>query len=310
MRPPAPNFPPPPVRALQVLEAHIVAALGKATRHLVLIGDHQQLRPSTAVYRLAKQFALDVSLFERLVRAGVDHVTLRTQRRMRPEVSALVHHIYPALQDHAVTLERPRVAGVLEPVFFVQHARHEDSVGEARSRVNTHEATFLAALASWLLRCGHSPEALVVLTPYCGQLVALRAAFREAGGCLCEVPLRSVDEYQGEEADIVLLSLVRSNADGSIGFLGVDNRVCVALSRARIGLYIVGNGALLRAKRPLWESVLRTLEAAGQTGPFLPLDALRASSGKPALAAAAEDFDDLQPAHSALPPAAIVGDAD
>ena len=62
--------------AAEVLEAHIVAALSPATKHLVLIGDHEQLRPSTAVYRLSTQYNLDVSLFERLVRNGIEQVTV------------------------------------------------------------------------------------------------------------------------------------------------------------------------------------------------------------------------------------------
>lgn len=261
----------------------------------MLIGDHQQLRPATSVHRLAVQFGLDVSLFERLLTRGVSHVTLRTQRRMRPEISALLAHIYPALQDHESTLSRGGVRGVRKPVFFVQHALHEGKAGEARSRVNGHEASFLAALAAWLVACGHLAESITVLTPYCGQLLALRNAFAQRGPMLGGCVLRSVDQYQGEENELVLLSLVRSNAEGSIGFLGVDNRVCVALSRARLGLYVVGNGALLRSKRPLWASVLSTLEEGDSTGAFLPLDATRPGTGKLALVACADDFEGLEP---------------
>lgn len=272
-----------------------MAALSPATRHLVLIGDHQQLRPATSVHRLAVQFGLDVSLFERLLTRGVSHVSLRSQRRMRPEISRLLGHIYPSLHDHASTHGRPPVRGVRCPVYFVQHALHEGRAGEARSRVNAHEASFLAALAAWLVGCGHAAESLTVLTPYCGQLLALRHAFGLRGAALGGCMLRSVDQYQGEENELVLLSLVRSNAEGSIGFLGVDNRVCVALSRARLGLFVIGNGALLRSKRPLWASVLSRLEESGQTGAYLPLDALRPETGKPALVACADDFEGLEP---------------
>lgn len=55
------------------------------------------------------------------------------------------------------------------------------------------------------------------------------------------VRVQTVDNYQGEENDIIILSLVRSNMQGKIGFIGIDNRICVALSRARIGLYVFGN---------------------------------------------------------------------
>jgi superfamily I DNA and/or RNA helicase len=57
---------------------------------------------------------------------------------------------------------------------------------------------------------------------------------------LSEVRITVVDNFQGEENDIILLSLVRSNKEARIGFLKIENRVCVALSRAKMGLYIIG----------------------------------------------------------------------
>lgn len=60
-----------------------------------------------------------------------------------------------------------------------------------------------------------------------------------------EVEVVTVDNYQGEENDIILLSLVRNNIEDDIGFLKVSNRVCVALSRARLGLYIFGSAKCL-----------------------------------------------------------------
>jgi superfamily I DNA and/or RNA helicase len=66
-----------------------------------LSGDHQQLKPSPTVYKLAKDFNLDVSLFERMLKNGVPYERLRTQHRMRPEVSCLLKpHIYEDLEDH------------------------------------------------------------------------------------------------------------------------------------------------------------------------------------------------------------------
>jgi superfamily I DNA and/or RNA helicase len=58
---------------------------------------------------------------------------------------------------------------------------------------------------------------------------------------LVAVRVTSVDNYQGEENDVIILSLVRNNRGGNVGFLSTDNRVCVALSRARNGLFIFGN---------------------------------------------------------------------
>ena len=58
--------------AAEILEAHVIASMPKTTQHLILIGDHQQLKPSTTVYELAKHFYLDVSLFERMVKIVVN----------------------------------------------------------------------------------------------------------------------------------------------------------------------------------------------------------------------------------------------
>lgn len=64
-----------------------------------------------------------------------------------------------------------------------------------------------------------------------------------------------VDEYQGEENDIIILSLVRSNQGGNVGFLKIGNRICVALSRARIGLYVIGNMTILAQSCALWRKI-------------------------------------------------------
>lgn len=85
----------------------------------------------------------------------------------------------------------------------------------------------------------------------------LNKEFRKASSA--HVKITSVDNFQGEEADIILLSLVRSNPQGDIGFLKVSNRVCVALSRAKIGFYMIGNASLMTRKSKLWMSVMEIL---------------------------------------------------
>lgn len=80
-----------------------------------------------------------------------------------------------------------------------------------------------------------------------------------------------MDGYQGEENEIVLLSLVRSNNSNSVGFLKNNNRVCVALSRARLGFYIAGNLNLLARHSVLWQKVktyLSNLNALGKSVRF------------------------------------------
>jgi hypothetical protein len=66
----------------------------------------------------------------------------------------------------------------------------------------------------------------------------------------------AVDNFQGEENDIILLSLVRSNPQNRIGYLSEANRICVALSRAKKGLYVIGNFEQLKTKSKLWEKIV------------------------------------------------------
>ena len=164
--------------AAAVLEAHIASVLTPATQHLILIGDHQQLRPAVTEYTLAQCNALDVSLFERLVVAGAPHVTLSSQRRMHPEIAELITPtIYPTLASDPSTLTRPSPRGMFHRVFFWDHAVNEDGAngdGSPVTKVNSHEAVLAVHLAQYLLLQGYAAKQLVLLTMYQGQVVALR----------------------------------------------------------------------------------------------------------------------------------------
>lgn len=74
-----------------------------------------------------------------------------------------------------------------------------------------------------------------------------------------EIRVTTVDNYQGEESDIVIASFVRSNEDQKIGFLSKDNRICVALSRAKKGFYCVGNIAMLAQASQTWRNISEVL---------------------------------------------------
>jgi len=108
-----------------------------------------------------------------------------------------------------------------------------------------------------------------VLTMYTGQMFLLRRLMPRP---LFEgVRITPVDNFQGEENDIILLSLVRSNELGKIGFLQTHNRVCVALSRARKGLYVIGNMDQMADASSLWNSIIKDLKANSQLVDALPL---------------------------------------
>ncbi|XP_017560739.2 NFX1-type zinc finger-containing protein 1 isoform X2 [Pygocentrus nattereri] len=255
--------------AAEVLEAHTITTLSQDCQHLILIGDHQQLRPSATVYELAKNFNLEVSMFERLVTMDFPFVRLNYQHRMRPDIARLLTpHIYSELENHSSVLEYENIKGISTNLFFMDHKHLEEEIKDGRSHQNLHEAHFVVALCRYLLCQEYQPSQITILTTYTGQLYCLRKLMpsKEFTG----VKVHVVDKYQGEENDIVILSLVRSNLVGKVGFLQIPNRVCVALSRAKKGLYCLGNMELF-SKVKLWSNILHTLREKGQVGRALTL---------------------------------------
>ena len=245
--------------AAEVLEAHVIATLTPHVQHLILIGDHQQLRPSCAEYKLAQQANLEVSLFERLVKNNVEHVTLQQQHRMRPEISELISPIYPALIDHEVVKGYEVLYGVRENIFFIDHNIPEDNAdSDNTTKTHKYEASYLAHLANYLVNRGYGANEITILTFYQGQKFCILDQLRRIG---IRLRVSTVDKYQGEENRVVLFSVVRSNKQNNIGHCKIDNRVCVALSRAKEGLVMIGNAESLRraskgTSSKLWNKVL------------------------------------------------------
>ena len=279
--------------AAEVLEAHIITSLTKGTQHLILIGDHKQLRPNPTVYALAREYNLDVSLFERMVNSGMHCHQLNTQHRMRPEIARLMQFIYEDLQDHESVHDYEDVRGVTKNIYFIDHRFPEDKSeinDKLKSHSNKHEAKYIAALCEYFILQGYDPHKITVLTMYTGQLLTLKKTMPKAK--FEGVRVTAVDNFQGEENDIILLSLVRSNSTKKIGFLAVRNRVCVALSRARKGLYCIGNFALLAEKSELWRRVVKAMKEQDAIGTSLEL----VCSNHPDRVIHAKDVDDFSKA--------------
>ncbi|CAO3565268.1 unnamed protein product [Mortierella alpina] len=315
----------------EVLESHILAALSPSTQHLILIGDHEQLRPQIECYHLSSDSKngeyhnLDRSLFERLVRArrnAVPASELTIQRRMRPEISSLIRNaIYPRLVDGEKVLAYPDVAGMGSNLFFMDHTHPEDSKDQygMQSFTNSFEVKMVEALAQYLIRNGYDkPGDIAILTPYLGQLSRLRDHLRNKFELLIDerdqeqldqneldnaeqsgskdggreglninqhatvgvkkvsmnshITLRTIDNYQGEEAKIVIISLVRNagaqanlSSYNTIGFLKSPNRANVLLSRAKHGMFLLGNAGLMRQeKNGIWPKVIEELDRNGR----------------------------------------------
>lgn len=250
--------------AAETLEAPVAATCVPSIQQLILVGDHQQLRPHCHVKALENEpYYLNISLFERMVNNNIDFDTLVKQRRMIPEIRRLLSPIYgTVIQDHSsVTnpINRPNVPGMGGiNSFFFSH-QWQETRDDQMSCVNTDEADMIANFVEYLVYNGVETEDITILTFYNGQRKRILGTLRQ----LITLDNRhfnvvTVDSYQGEENKIVILSLVRSNDKNQIGFLGVNNRVCVALSRAQCGFYMFGNGMLL-FKSKTWEKVIKII---------------------------------------------------
>ncbi|KAI1756232.1 hypothetical protein F4782DRAFT_550119 [Xylaria castorea] len=302
----------------EVLESHILTALLPSLEHVILIGDHLQLRPQVANYELSinnplgEPYSLDVSLLERLVKPThltqpkLAFDTLTVQRRMHPSISRLIREtIYADLEDATHVSDYPEVVGMRKRLFWFDHSKPESKLDPTQplstSYTNDFEVDMVSAMVSHLVRQGiYAHDQIAVLTPYLGQLHKLRKRLRNSfeivlgdrdineldkqgleldtenipeiekkslGECLT---LATVDNFQGEEADVVVISLVRSNPDGRCGFLKTSNRINVLLSRAKHGMYIFGNAATY-SRVQIWSDVIGMLKSKGNFGTKLPL---------------------------------------
>lgn len=233
--------------AAEIVEAPVAVACVESLQHLILVGDHKQLQGSCTQKDLeGDPFYLNVSMFERLVNNGIPYKALTKQRRMNPEIRRLLTPIYGELEDHEIVKTRENIPGMGGTnSFFFTHSWRE-TTDDSMSKCNNNEAEMIAGFFSYLFLNGVGADQITVLTFYNGQRKKILTQLRRQPhltGCYFNV--KTVDSYQGEENEVVILSLVRNNARGNIGFLAISNRVCVALSRAKRGFYIFGSATLL-----------------------------------------------------------------
>lgn len=254
--------------AAETLEAPVAVTCIPSLQHLILVGDHQQLRPHTHVKSHEdKPYYLNISLFERMVNNNIQYNVLIKQRRMIPEIRRLLYPIYKnRIKDHASVKDpehRPNVPGMggVNSFFFTHQWREQRD--DQMSCLNPEEAVMIVGLVEHLAYNGMEIEDITVLTFYNGQRKRILSKLRNSQTINAFGPHKfnvvTVDSYQGEENKVVILSLVRSNEKNAIGFLNIDNRVCVALSRAQCGFYIFGNGMLLHNNSKTWKTVTQIM---------------------------------------------------
>jgi hypothetical protein len=216
----------------------------------------------------------DISLFERLVKSDFPKAMLEVQQRMHSSIADLTRHFYnPPFTDHPRVNAYPDIPGIPSRVFWITHSVPEDPVPPDAfllSKSHTLEARFAALLARYIVQQGvHSAKRITLVSAYLHQVRLMRQQASEHAE-LTGVKIVTVDNYQGEENDVLILSLVRSNAEGRTGFSVEENRAIVALSRARHALYIVGNRAMFE-EHDAWVPVLTLLRERCQIGEILRL---------------------------------------
>lgn len=191
--------------AAETMEAPVTVACLPTLEHLILVGDHQQLRPHTQVKEFEDApFHLNLSLFERFVVNNVEYDQLARQRRMIPEVRRLLRPIYEdTLKDHPSVKDpnnRPPVMGMggVNSYYFT-HTWDEQRDANS-SCFNQPEAEFIVAFVDYLVLNGEAPDGITILTFYNGQRKRLLQSLRKHPN-LCTQPIKvvTVDSYQGEE---------------------------------------------------------------------------------------------------------------
>jgi ATP-dependent RNA/DNA helicase IGHMBP2 len=224
------------------------------SRRLVLAGDHCQL-PPTIVSSEARRRGFDVTLMERMVQrwGGTAARRLSTQYRMHSQIMQFSSDEFydgtlvaaGMVRDHLLADLSHVTASPLTQTslrFFDTAGSHceEQAESDGSSRENPGEAEFVAGQVTELIDAGVRPTEIAVITPYAAQARLLRELITDT-----EIEIDTVDGFQGREKEAVIISLVRSNAKGELGFLADTRRMNVALTRARRKLIVFGDSATL-----------------------------------------------------------------
>ena len=260
--------------AAQATEPTCWIPLTRAGR-LVLAGDHCQL-PPTVISDEAGRDGLKTSLLERLMLASGPDVArqLVTQYRMHAAImdfsSGEFYGGTLAADESVVTHTLAGLPGVeespltLSPLTFIDTAGagyDEEAEEEGESRLNRQEASLAIRKIQELLQAGVAPQQLAVICPYAAQ-----ARWLQSLALVENIPpsleIDTVDGFQGREKEAVIITLVRSNPRGEIGFLSDIRRMNVALTRARRKLIVIGDSATI-AGHPFYRRMLDYFETHG-----------------------------------------------
>ena len=242
----------------QALEAATWIAVRKADR-VVLAGDHCQLPPTIKCYE-AERSGLSRTMMERVAMRWPQAVTLLcTQYRMHSDIMQFSSQWFYG--GNLVAAPEVSDRGILDYDIAMEWIDTTDmefaerTVSAGNSRLNTLEADFFVAqLERYVQRIG--VQRIIderidfgLISPYKAQVKYLRTKIKKSAvlkPIKQQLSINTIDGFQGQERDVVMISLVRSNDDGRIGFLSDLRRMNVAITRARMKVIIVGDASTLQ----------------------------------------------------------------
>lgn len=258
--------------AAQALEAACWIAIRKAGR-VILAGDHCQL-PPTVKSIMALKGGLGRTLMERIAEQKPEVVTLlEVQYRMNEQIMRFSSdYFYNSRVQSAPEVKGRGILDYDRPMMWVDTTDvdgREEFVGENFGRINRAEAELtLATLADYFDKIGRQrvlDESIDVgiISPYRAQVQLLRKMIRQSERLRPYrrlITVNTVDGFQGQERDIILISLVRDNDGGDIGFLRDLRRMNVAITRARMKLIILGSAATM-TRHPFYNKLYEYVES-------------------------------------------------
>jgi len=262
--------------AAQALEPACWIAIAKANR-VILAGDHLQL-PPTIKSRIAAEQGLDKTLFEKSIHKPGIAVMLNTQYRMNQQIMGFSNqHFYngeliahPRVKD-AVLVSQSDDALLNRPFEFVDTAgcAYQEVTSEVNPSIsNPEEAALLLKHLSRLLvnyELSDLPGeslSIGIISPYKEQIRVINELLSSSVDLkkyLIQIAVKTIDGFQGQERDIIYISLTRSNANGEIGFLKDTRRMNVALTRAKKKLVVIGDSATI-CQHPFYNKFLNYVD--------------------------------------------------
>lgn len=246
-------------------------------KKVILAGDHCQL-PPTVLSSHKGADSLEATLFARMEKILPDHFKARLEEQYRGNQrimdfsSAQFYEGKLRANEKVTNLNlteflNKEIEYDVRPFVFVDTAgqgwEEAEAVG-SKSKYNEKEATLLIKEYRKCLRAGLNPDQIAIISPYGAQVKYIYQQISTddelAKQGLPEID--SVDAFQGREKEIVLLSLVRSNLTGDIGFLADTRRMNVALTRAKRKCWVIGDSATI-AQLPFYEALVQHAEQTG-----------------------------------------------